>query len=86
MTAEERAAELSRRLGLATPLVRSIGQAPANNTSIPKQVVYDNNTKTILFAFSNKALVEEHPQAWTDDDIATRGVEMTKRLCGVWRR
>jgi hypothetical protein len=34
----------------------------------------------------NKELVETHPQAWTNDDIATRGIEMTKRLCGVWRR
>ena len=34
----------------------------------------------------NKALVEEHPQEWTDDDIATRGIDMTQRLCSVWRR
>jgi hypothetical protein len=34
----------------------------------------------------NKELVETHQQAWTDEDIATRGIEMTKRLCGVWRR
>ena len=34
----------------------------------------------------NKALVEDHPQAWTDEDIAQRGIAMTERLCSVWRR
>ena len=34
----------------------------------------------------NKALVEEHPSSWTDDDIHERSREMTERLCAIWPR
>lgn len=39
--------------GLATPLVRSIGQSPAQNAAIPRQVNYDITTQTIPFSFSS---------------------------------
>ena len=39
--------------GLATPLVRSVGQSPPNNAAIPRQVIYDVNTYTIPFSFSS---------------------------------
>jgi len=34
----------------------------------------------------NKSLVSGHPDAWTEDDIRQRGVELTTRLCAIWPR
>lgn len=34
----------------------------------------------------NKALVDEHPDWWTDDDIDERSRSMTERICAVWPR
>ncbi|WP_165488292.1 DUF262 domain-containing protein [Actinomadura formosensis] len=32
----------------------------------------------------SKNLINDHPDAWTDDDIHTRAVEMTTHLCEIW--
>jgi Protein of unknown function DUF262/Protein of unknown function (DUF1524) len=34
----------------------------------------------------NKALVDEHLDSWTDEDIRERSQEMTERLCAIWPR
>lgn len=34
----------------------------------------------------NKQLVEGNPDAWPEEAIHSRGVELTERLCGVWPR
>jgi hypothetical protein len=34
----------------------------------------------------NKALVDGHPERWTDEDIGHRSLEMTKRICCIWPR
>jgi hypothetical protein len=34
----------------------------------------------------NKSLISDHPDAWTEDAIRQRGVEMTQRLCSIWPR
>lgn len=34
----------------------------------------------------NKSLVDDHVDAWTDDDIRQRSREMTERLCAIWPR
>lgn len=46
--------------------------------------------RTLLNRYSllvlNKELVDEHDEAWTDEDIQARSLEMTKRLCAIWPR
>ncbi|MFD3707113.1 DUF262 domain-containing protein [Nocardia sp. NPDC058658] len=32
----------------------------------------------------NKQLIDEHHEQWTDDDIRSRSVDLTKRICAVW--
>ena len=34
----------------------------------------------------NKSLVDEHADAWTDDDIRERTRDLTERVCAVWPR
>ncbi len=33
-----------------------------------------------------RQLTQEHPDAWTDEDILTRGAEMAATLCRIWPR
>jgi hypothetical protein len=32
----------------------------------------------------SKEIINEHPDAWTDEDIETRGVRLTHHICEVW--
>ena len=34
----------------------------------------------------NKALVDAHPERWTDDAIKARSRQMTERICAIWPR
>ncbi len=32
----------------------------------------------------NKLIIDEHDKRWTDDDIRSRSIDLTKRICAVW--
>jgi hypothetical protein len=46
--------------------------------------------RTLLGRYSllvlNKALVDEHPNFWTDEDIEERSRDLSKRICAIWPR
>ncbi len=52
------------------------------DAALGKRSLLDRYSLLVL----NKALVVEHPAAWTENDIRQRGLEMTQRLCVIWPR
>lgn len=45
-----------------------------------------NLLKRFSLLVINKEIVDEHPKAWTDEDIAARGADLTESVISAWPR
>jgi Protein of unknown function (DUF1524) len=56
------------------------GLKAGGDANLGKRSLLDKYSLLVL----SKDLIQNHPEAWTDYDIETRSVELTKSICAVW--
>jgi len=73
-------APLSNRPWLDSDAAKVASSGPAAGKG--KRSLIDQYSLLVL----NKELVQHHPTAWTEDDIAARGLAIVKDIAGIWPR